>query len=67
MFRTRRDFLRRVGETGGFSAAFVTMQSLGLMPMASVDASEVKLPAEAGKGLKIAILGGRNRGAGFGL
>ena len=30
---SRRDFLMRVGQAGGYSAAFATMQSLGLMPM----------------------------------
>ena len=30
---SRRDFLMRVGQVGGYSAAFATMQSLGLMPM----------------------------------
>src|SRR3984957_19731188 len=58
MIRSRRDFLMRVGQAGGFSAAFATMQSLGLMPMAVSEASEIKLPADAGKGIKVAILGG---------
>jgi len=58
MIRSRRDFLMRVGQTGGFGAAFATMQSLGLMPMAMSEASEIKLPPDAGKGVKIAILGG---------
>jgi len=58
MIRSRRDFLTRVGQTGGLSAAFATMQSLGLMPMAMAEASEIKMPADAGKGVKVAILGG---------
>ena len=31
MSLTRRDFLMRAGQTGGYSAAFVLMQSLGLL------------------------------------
>ena len=30
---SRRDFLMRVGQAGGYSATFATMQALGLMPM----------------------------------
>jgi monoamine oxidase len=47
-----------VGEAGGFSAAFATMQSLGLMPMAASAASVPDLPADAGKGVKVVVLGG---------
>ncbi len=31
MIRTRRDFLMRAGETGGYSAAFLTMQTMGML------------------------------------
>jgi monoamine oxidase len=48
----------RVGEAGGYGAAFATMQSLGLMPMAASAASAVDLPADAGKGVKVVVLGG---------
>ncbi len=58
MIKTRRDFLTRVGQAGGYSAAFATMQSLGLMPMLASAASELSLPADAGKGVKVAVLGG---------
>jgi monoamine oxidase len=56
---TRRDFLMRVGQAGGYSAAFLTMQSMGLMPLHA--ATEVpRLAAEpgSGKGVKVVILGG---------
>ena len=33
MGMSRREFLTRVGQAGGYSAAFVAMQHLGLMPM----------------------------------
>jgi len=55
---TRREFLHRVGQAGGYGAAFATMQALGLMPAVSANASTVDLPADSGKGIKIAILGG---------
>ena len=35
---TRRDFLLRVGQAGGFSAAFTVMQTLGLMPIPEAEA-----------------------------
>lgn len=56
MNNTRRDFLTRVGQAGGFSAAFASMHALGLTPIAA--ASVLDLPAGSGKGVKIAILGG---------
>jgi len=58
MAKTRRDFLTRVGQAGGYSAAFSVMQSLGLMPIAASAASVPDLPSGAGKGVKVAILGG---------
>jgi monoamine oxidase len=53
---SRRDFLTRVGQAGGYSAAFLMMQSLGLMPVAAARPA----PEEpgSGKGVKVAILGG---------
>ncbi len=55
---TRRNFLQRVGDAGGFSAALVTMQSLGLLPVAASAASAADLAPGSGKGVKVAILGG---------
>lgn len=55
---SRRDFLLRVGDAGGFSAAFVTMQSLGLLPVAASAASVPDVPPDSGKGVRVAILGG---------
>jgi monoamine oxidase len=55
---TRREFLHRVGQAGGYGAVFATMQALGLMPMAAASASTVDLPQGSGKGIKVAILGG---------
>lgn len=55
---TRRDFLMRVGQAGGYSAAFTTMQSLGLMPMKAETVTAIAAPAGVGKGVKIVVLGG---------
>lgn len=58
MSLTRRGFLTRVGQAGGFSAAFVTMQSLGLLPMPEAEAISWDTAPDAGKGAKVVILGG---------
>jgi monoamine oxidase len=55
---TRRAFLTRVGQAGGYSAAFSTMQALGLMPMKATAAETVAAAAGSGKGTKIVVLGG---------
>jgi len=55
---TRRDFLMRVGQAGGYSAAFTTMQSLGLMPMKAIAAEPIAAAPGVGKGVKIVVLGG---------
>ncbi|HMG01928.1 MAG TPA: FAD-dependent oxidoreductase, partial [Edaphobacter sp.] len=55
---SRRDFLMRVGQAGGYSAAFTTMQSLGLMPMKAMAAQPIAAAAGVGKGVKIVVLGG---------
>ena len=58
MALTRRNFLMRVGQAGGYSAAFTMMQSLGLLPIAASAASTVDLPGGSGKGKSVVILGG---------
>ncbi|HTH52972.1 MAG TPA: FAD-dependent oxidoreductase [Edaphobacter sp.] len=55
---TRRNFLMRVGQAGGYSAAFTTMQSLGLMPMKAMEPMPIAAAAGVGKGVKIVVLGG---------
>jgi monoamine oxidase len=55
---TRRQFLTRVAQAGGYSATFATMQSLGLLPQTASAASVVDLPIDAGKGVRVIILGG---------
>jgi monoamine oxidase len=55
---TRRDFLMRVGQAGGYSAAFATMQSLGLMAATGEQVQPIQASAGIGKGVKVIVLGG---------
>lgn len=54
---TRRDFLTRVGQAGGYSAAFLAMQSFGLI---EAEAAPTPIPAApgSGKGTSVVVLGG---------
>ena len=54
---SRRDFLMRVGQAGGYGAAFATMQSLGLMPMKGQQVTPIQAMPGAGKGVKVVVLG----------
>jgi monoamine oxidase len=54
---SRRNFLMRVGQAGGYGAAFTIMQSLGLLPLASEVRAET-LRKVAGHGTSVVILGG---------
>jgi monoamine oxidase len=54
---SRRNFLMRVGQVGGYSAAFATMQSLGLMPMKGEQVAPIQAAAGSGKGVKVVVLG----------
>ena len=60
MALTRRDFLLRVGQAGGYSAASIAMQSLGLFPAAAAAQAPftISTPPNIGKGTRVAILGG---------
>jgi monoamine oxidase len=56
MSLTRRVFIQRIAQLGGYSAAYSTMHALGLIPVAG--ASELpNLPPDFGKGKKVVILG----------
>ena len=57
MSLTRRAFIHRMAQLGGYSAAFATMQALGLIPAVG-QSSLPQLPADFGKGKKVVILGG---------
>jgi monoamine oxidase len=54
---SRRSFLMKVGQAGGYSAAFTMMQSLGLLPVTAAAASTIEQPAGSGKGTSVVILG----------
>ncbi|MDE1160544.1 MAG: FAD-dependent oxidoreductase [Acidobacteriaceae bacterium] len=56
---TRRQFLTRVGQAGGYSAAVVAMQGFGLFPTyASASTPNLAAAPNSGKGVRVAILGG---------
>src|ERR1700754_2607114 len=55
---TRRDFLTRVGQAGGYSAAFLTMQGLGLIEARAARPESIRAEAGSGKGTKVVVLGG---------
>ena len=64
---SRRDFLMRVGQVGGYSAAFATMQSLGLMPMKGEQVTPIQAAAGLGQGCEGGGAGRRNWRTGFSL
>ncbi|SNT27592.1 monoamine oxidase [Granulicella rosea] len=55
---SRRDFLTRVGQAGGYGAAFASMQMLGIMPIKGALAEPIQAEAGTGKGTKVVVLGG---------
>lgn len=55
---TRRAFLTRVGEAGGYSGAFLVMQTLGLLPVAGSEARPIQARAGEGRGVRLVVLGG---------
>ena len=57
MSLTRRIFIQRIAQVGGYSAAFSTMNVLGLLPMVG-QSTLPKLAGDFGKGKKVVILGG---------
>ena len=54
---SRRDFLMRVGQAGGYSAAFASLQALGLMPLKGEQMRPIEAAPGSGKGTKIVVLG----------
>ena len=55
---TRRNFLMRVGQAGGYSATFATMQALGLFPMKAQEVKAITAAAGVGKGVSVVVAGG---------
>jgi monoamine oxidase len=58
MSLTRREFLMRAGQAGGYGAAFVLMQSLGLLAIPEAVGETGPLRLVDGKGTRVVILGG---------
>lgn len=54
---TRRQFLERMGEAGGYGAAFLGLQGLGVMPERPLAAQAIAGDAVTGKGVKVVVLG----------
>ena len=54
---SRRQFLMRVGQAGGYSAAFATMQGLGLMEARPARAEMLQAEAGSGRGTSVVVLG----------
>ncbi len=55
---SRRNFLTRVGQAGGYSAAFLAMQGIGLLPEVKASAESLEVAPGTGKGVKVVVLGG---------
>ena len=55
---TRRQFLTRVGQAGGYSAAFVAMQGLGLMEARGARVATLQAAPGSGRGTHVVVLGG---------
>ena len=58
MGMTRRGFLTRVGQAGGYSAAVIAMQGMGLMAARAEMAPSISAAPGTGAGVKVVILGG---------
>jgi len=58
MALSRREFIARIGQAGGYGAAFMTMHSLGLWGMVETELrKDFPLPPSTGRGTKVIILG----------
>ena len=55
---SRRQFLTRVGQAGGYSAAFLAMRGLDLAEAQPVRAETVQAASGSGKGVHVVVLGG---------
>jgi monoamine oxidase len=55
---SRREFIARIAQAGGYGAAFMTMHSLGLLGMVESErGKDFPLPPSTGRGTKVIILG----------
>ena len=55
---SRRQFLTRVGQAGGYSAAFVAMQGLGLIEARAARLTPLQAAPGSGHGTRVLVLGG---------
>jgi monoamine oxidase len=55
---SRRDFINRVGQAGGYAAAFASMQMIGLMPMKGQNPEPISADPGVGNGKRVVVLGG---------
>ena len=55
---SRRQFLTRVGQAGGYSAAFLAMQGMGLMETRTARAATLQAAPGSGHGTRVVVLGG---------
>ena len=55
---TRRELLMRIGQAGGYSAAFLAMQGIGLMEASASAPTKVEAAPGSGRGMKVVVLGG---------
>src|SRR5712691_10280595 len=55
---SRREFVGRIAQAGGYGVAFMTMHSLGLLAMVETEPrKDFPLPPSTGRGTKVIILG----------
>jgi monoamine oxidase len=58
MALSRRTFLTRVGQAGGFGAAYLSMEVLGILPIAESASEVLPIAPGEGNGVKVVILDG---------
>jgi monoamine oxidase len=55
---TRREFIARVGQAGGYSAAFLSLRAMGLGQEAMAASRSIAAAPGVGKGTRVVVLGG---------
>ena len=58
MSLSRRQFLTRVGQAGGYSAAFLALRGLDLAEAQPIRVESLQAAAGSGKGVRVVVLGG---------
>ena len=54
---TRRELIWQAANAGGYGAAFLAMRSMDLLAQPPAESAPLLLAPDAGRGVKIAILG----------